>query len=107
MPLATGNCPFSKSKAIRSNAVRSSITSGNETLRVICQKSVYLILSVTVRPRVPEVSQWRQTLSMIGSSASWAASKVKISTENVFSAPIDLRMRSARTGRSSMPRAIQ
>jgi hypothetical protein len=32
---------------------------------------------------------------------------VKISAEKVFSAPRDLRIRSARTGRSSTPRAIQ
>src|SRR5229473_6100327 len=41
---------------------------------------------------------------MIGNSASRAASKVKRSTENVFSAPTDLRTRLARTGRSSTPR---
>src|SRR5713226_5156364 len=41
---------------------------------------------------------------MIGKSASRASSKVKRSAGNMFSAPTDLRMRLARTGRSSTPR---
>jgi hypothetical protein len=62
---------------------------------------------VAVRQRISAPSQVRQTFSMIGWSTSHAASNVKISAEKVFSAPRDLRIRSARTGRSSMPRAIQ
>jgi nucleotidyltransferase/DNA polymerase involved in DNA repair len=42
---------------ISSNAVRPSITPRTEWLRVICWKSAYLIFSVTVRPRVPVLSQ--------------------------------------------------
>ena len=41
---------------------------------------------------------------MSGPRATRASSRVKRSTSNVVSAPMDLRMRSAQTGRSSMPR---
>jgi hypothetical protein len=57
IPFVTGNCPLSKSKDTRSSAVRSSITLGNDRLRVICWKSAYLIFSVTVRPRASVLSQ--------------------------------------------------
>ncbi|MDA9506958.1 hypothetical protein XI09_20480 [Bradyrhizobium sp. CCBAU 11386] len=70
-------------------------------------KSKNLILSVTVRPRLPVLSQWRQTLSISGRNSAAVASKVVRSAENVFSAPMDLRIRLARTGRSSTPREIQ
>jgi hypothetical protein len=46
-------------------------------------------------------------LSRIGRSASRAASKVKRSAAKVFSAPTDFLIRSARTGLSSIPLAIQ
>src|ERR1700730_11217316 len=76
-------------------------------LRVICWKSAYFTFSVTVRPRISAPSQVRQTFSMIGWNTSHAASNVKISAEKVFSAPRDLRIRSAWTGRSSTPRALK
>ncbi len=76
-------------------------------LRVICRKSAYLALRVTVRPRMVVPSQCRQTFSTIGLKAARASSTVKRSALNVFSAPTDLRTRLAQTGRSSMPRAIQ
>ena len=43
---------------------------------------------------------------MIGLRAARVSSAVKRSASNVFSAPMDLRTRSAQTGRSSMPRAM-
>src|SRR6266481_3058438 len=104
IPFLTGNCALSRSREISSNAVRPSITPRTDWLRVICWKSANLTFSVTVRLRVPVLSQWPQTLSMMGKSASRAVSKLKRSAENVFSAPTDLRTRLARTGRSSTPR---
>ncbi len=86
MPFATGNCALSNSREISSNAIRPSIAPRTEWLRVICRKSAYLIFSVTVRPCIPVFSQWRQTLSIIGASASRASSKVKRSTDNVLGA---------------------
>src|SRR4051812_47978238 len=50
---------------------------------------------------MPAPSQYRQTFSMIGSSAVRAASRVAKSDAKVFSAPTDLRIRSGRIGRSS------
>jgi hypothetical protein len=55
---------------------------------------------------VPADSQCRQTLSISGWSSAAITSNSVRSVKNVFSAPTDLRMRLARTGRSSMPREI-
>ncbi len=57
MPFFIGNCARSRSSEVSSNAVRPSIAPRNDWLRVICWKSAYLIFSVTVRPRVPVLSQ--------------------------------------------------
>jgi DNA-binding transcriptional LysR family regulator len=46
---------------------------------------------------MPAPSQYRQTFSIIGCSAARAVSKVDRLVAKVFSAPTDLRMRSART----------
>ena len=76
-------------------------------LRVIWRKSAYLTFSVTVRPRRPVASLARQTLSRSGASPSLMLPISIRSEKKVVSAPIDLRMRSARTARESMPREME
>src|SRR5262249_47782667 len=57
IPFVTGNCARRSSVEVSSSTLRPSITPGNDWLRVIWWKSAYLIFSVTVRPRVPVLSQ--------------------------------------------------
>jgi hypothetical protein len=57
MPFTTGNCAVRSSRAIASSAARPAMPPRGDWLRVICWKSAYLIFSVTVRPRVPVLSQ--------------------------------------------------
>src|SRR4051794_2007767 len=105
--LGTGISFCSNATARLSSSLRFEIATGTDLLRVMISKSLNFILSVTVRPRLPAPSQYRQTLSMSGSSSRTMASKSVRSVENVFSAPTDLRIRSARTSRLSTPREIQ
>ena len=58
-------------------------------LRVICWKSAYLTLIVTVRPVSALASQLRQTLDASASISRLAGSTSKISSEKVSSVPID------------------
>ena len=78
-----------------------------DRLRLMISKSKNLIFSVTVRPRDPLSSQWRQTLSISGCSSAAMASNSVRSLANVFSAPTDFRIRFARTSRLSTPLEIQ
>jgi hypothetical protein len=107
MPFGVGMSCSRRSRLIASSSARDATAVGSVRLRVMIWKSAYLTLSVTVRPRHCELAQYCQTFSMIGSISSRIVSKTVRSSEKVFSAPTDLRMRLARTGRSSMPRAIQ
>lgn len=70
---------------------------------MISSQSENFTLSVAVPPRAPVASQWCETFSMSGFSSAAGASYSARSSEKVFSAPRDLRIRLARTGRSSMP----
>jgi hypothetical protein len=70
-------------------------------------KSANLIFSVTVRPRLPVLSQCRKTLSISGCSSAAIGPNSVRSVAKVFSAPTDFRTRLARTGRSSTPREIE
>src|SRR5450631_283094 len=102
--LGTGISFCSKATDRRSRSLRLETATGTDLLRVMISKSLNFILIVTVRPRLPAPSQYRQTLSMSGLSSTTMASKSVRSVENVFSAPTDLRIRSARTSRLSTPR---
>ncbi len=105
MPLMTGKSDSRSAYTIASMAACVASSTSPVRLRVTCWKSEYLALSVTVRPRMVDSSQYAHIFAMSGLSATRASSRVKRSASNVVSAPMDLRMRSAHTGRSSMPRA--
>src|SRR4029077_20652784 len=105
--LGTGISFESKPTAKRPQTSRLGTTEGTDLLRVMISKSENFTFNVTVRPRLPVLSQWRQTLSISGWSSATMASRSVRSLENVFSAPTDFRIRLARTGRSSTPREIQ
>ncbi|OKO78292.1 hypothetical protein AC630_19540 [Bradyrhizobium sp. AS23.2] len=96
--LRKGISACSRAIAKLSKSSRLDKTAGTDRFRVMISKSKNLTLSVTVRPRLPVLSQWRQTLSISGRSSAAMASNVVRSAANVFSAPIDLWMRFARTG---------
>src|ERR1700736_2197967 len=91
----------------RSRSPRLATATGTDLLRVMISKSLNFTFSVTVRPRDPLSSQWRQTLSISGCSSAAMASNSVRSLENVFSAPTDLRILFERTSRLSTPLDIQ
>jgi hypothetical protein len=92
---SSGNAILNKSTVADSRSLRLSTELDNVRLRVINSKSANFTLRVTVRPRVPLSSQCRQTLSISGCSSDTIASNSVRSLEKVFSAPMDLRTRSA------------
>jgi hypothetical protein len=91
----------------RSCSARSEFALGNDWLREMISKSANLIFSVTVRPRLPVLSQCRKTSWTSGCSSAAIGPNSVGSEANVFSAPTDFRILLARTGRTSMPREIE
>ena len=57
MPLLTGKSGSRSADTSSSSTARDATGTSTVRLRVICRKSAYLALSVTVRPRIVEPSQ--------------------------------------------------
>ena len=104
-PSGAGKSCASNARAAAPNWLLSVRHCSKDLLRVICRKSAYFTLRVTVRPTTLLFSILCHTLSITSSSASLKAVFVERSSLKVLSRPTDLRMRSDRTSLWSIPRA--